>query len=103
MQLGELPVEESGRKTAESEVRRDAILIGEEALRRHLGAFEGGDPRLPLQMPVEARQRHRLTSEVSRRRTRLDVEVWGTRAEVVVWGEEEDYQKSFIRISQLHA
>ena len=84
MQLGELPVKESGRKTAESEVGRDAILIGEEALRRHLRAFEGGDPRLPFQMPVEARQRHRLTPEVGRRRTRLDVEVWGRRVEVVV-------------------
>ena len=87
MQLGELPVEESGRETAESEVRRDAVLIGEEALRRHFGAFEGGDPRLPLKMPVEARQRHRLATEVSRRRVRLDVEVWKMGlGEVVVWG-----------------
>lgn len=40
-------------------------MIGEEALSRHFGSFEGSDPSFALKMAVHAAQSNRLTALVS--------------------------------------
>lgn len=76
VQISQLVVKQSDRQTAESQVRGEARLAGEQRLRCHFRPTERRNPRLALEVTLEPRERFRFPAVPNSRHQTISVETW---------------------------